>query len=183
MEESQLSSIMNTVSETHDQVIKLTVIVNSLIARLEAFEKMHSSNTVASKRSIKVATTNTQQDTEDNQSVSSIDSKSKNVVVNNNTSEEKIINALTFFKKYIIYKNYNNLRSKYSNQEIINNISSNIKKVEGTEAYWISIGNSIWKILDKDQKKCIKDEFIKWKKINQSNFDSTQLNEDDDNME
>lgn len=180
MEESQLSAVMNTVTETHNQVMKLTVTVNSLIARLEAFEKMHTSNNIATKRTIKVTPTNVP-DPDETNSVSSNGSKQKMTVTNTiNEPEEKIVNALTFFKKIIMYKNYNSLRNKYSTTETINNVKMGVKKPEGSESYWTSIGNSIWKILDKDQKKEVKEEFNKWKKIHQINNDSSQLNEDDE---
>lgn len=178
MDETQ-TNIMNTVSETHDQVMKLTVTVNSLIARLEAFEKMYASNNVASKRAIKVAPTvsGANQDAEETASVSSAGSKRK--PTSSTGTEEKIVNALTFFKKIIMFKNYDNLRNKYSTPEMINTAKVGIKKAEGTEAYWISVGNAIWKILDKEQKKNVREEYTKWKKINQVSGDSSQLNEDD----
>lgn len=177
MEESQISSVMATVNETHDQVMKLNVTVNSIIARLEAFEKMYANN-ISSKRTIKVAATS--QD-DDEASVSSAGSKRKQTV--NATviscSEEKIINALTFFKKYIMFKNYENLRDKYSTPESINVAKAGVKKPENSEAYWISIGNALWKVLDKDQKKDVREEFAKWKKLHQISGDATQLNEDE----
>lgn len=186
MEDTPISNIMNTVTETHDQVMKLTVTVNSLIARLEAFEKMYSCNNVAPKRSIKVApvtTTSSVQEADEVASVSSsIGSKSKTGVVKPAPSKsgEKIVNALTFYKKYIMYKNYNNLREKYSTPEMIEVAKVGVKKPEGTEAYWISIGNTIWKKLDKKQRDEVKEEYAKWKKINQINVDNSQLNEDDE---
>jgi len=175
MEETQLADIVNTVNDTHEQIIKLNVTVNALIARLETFEKLYSSNIVAPKRSIKTAPI------DDMDSVSSIDSKRKITDTSGSTSAtgEHIVNALTFFKKIIIFKNYDNLREKYSNPELINTVKVGIKKTENTEAYWISVGNSIWKTLNKDQKKDVKDDFNRWKKINQSNADILQLNEDE----
>ena len=185
MEESQISSIMSTVNETHDQVMKITVLINSLTARLEAIEKIQTSNIVAPKRVIKVAPV--QHDTDDIASVSSTGSKRKQLITNESNTvelpvintEEKIVNALTFFKKIIMFKNYNGLRNKYSNSDMINTVKQTVKKPEGTESYWISIGNSIWKNLDKDQKKDVKEEFTKWKQIHQIVSDNSQLNEDE----
>lgn len=184
MEDAQLSTVMNTVVETHDQVMKLTVTVNSLIARLEAFEKMYASNNVAPKRTIKVAPAASSTDVDDVVSVSSTESKRKQVVVASKapapaeTNSEEKINSLTFFKKYVMFKNYDNLRIKYSTQAMIDSAKDGIKKPEGTEAYWISIGNAIWKLLDKDQKAEVKKDCIKWKKLNNISGDNTQLSED-----
>lgn len=183
MEETQISTVMSTVTETHDQVMKLSVTVNSLIARLEAFEKMYTSNNVAPKRVIKVAPVASTQDLDETASVSSTGSKRKPVatpVVPVVGTEEKIINALTFFKKLVMFKNYDNLRTKYSTPEMVNTAKVGIKKPEGTEAYWISVGNAIWKLLDKDQKKDVREDFNKWKKIHQVASDVSQLNEDDE---
>lgn len=179
MEEIQLSAVMTTVTETHDQLMKLTVTVNSLIARLEAFEKMYSSNNVAPKRTIKVSTVTSVPETDETASISSTGSKQKQVISTQveGNAEEKI-NSLTFFKKYIMFKNYENLRSKYTTPEMINTAKEGIKKPEGTEAYWISIGNSIWKLLDKDQKAEVKKDCAKWKKDNCTSYDDSQLNED-----
>lgn len=182
MEDTQISEVMNTVNETHSQIMKLTVTVNSIIARLEAFEKMYASNNVAPKRTIKVAPINTNQDVDETASVSSTGSKRKqstNCAASVGSPEEKVVNALTFFKKYVMYKNYDNLRIKYSTPDMINNAKVGIKKPEGTEAYWISIGNSIWKILDKEQKKDVREDFNKWKKVHQVSGDMSQLNEDE----
>lgn len=187
MEEAQISAVMNTVTETHDQVMKLTVTVNSIIARLEAFEKMYTSNNVANKRTVKVTPMVNNQENDDTASVSSTGSKRKQATVITTASTtaeagEKIINALTFFKKYVMFKNYNNLRTKYSTPEMIETAKLSIgnKKPENTEAYWISIGNAIWKVLDKDQKKDVREDFTKWKKLNQTGVESSQLNEDDE---
>lgn len=180
MEDIQLSTVMNTVTETHDQVMKLTVTVNSLIARLEAFEKMYASNNVAPKRAIKVAPVSNP-DVDETASVSSAGSKRKAVSSTTVTtgSGEKVVNALTFFKKYIIFKNYNDLKSKYSTPAMIEEAKIGVKKAEGTEAYWIAVGNSIWKMLDKEQKKEVREEFSNWKKIHQVGCDMSQLNEDE----
>ncbi len=179
-----VTNIDEKVTNIDDKVTKLSITLNSMIARLEVFEKMYTSNNIASKRSIKLLPTNissVQDNNDDNISVSSSGSK-KNTVNNtiSNESDERIVNALTFFKKIIMFKNYNNLRTKYSTLEMINNAKNGVKKPEGSEPYWTSIGNSIWKLLDKDQKKEIKDEFNKWKKIHQTNIDSSQLNEDNE---
>lgn len=182
MEEIQISAVMSTVTETHDQVMKLTVTVNSLIARLEAFEKMYASNNVAPKRAIKVApvVSSSTQDLDETASVSSTGSKRKPAAAPIIPgTEEKIVNALTFFKKLVMFKNYDNLRNKYSTPELINTAKVGIKKAEGTEAYWISVGNAIWKLLDKDQKKDVREDYARWKKVHQVSEDVSQLNEDD----
>lgn len=174
MEDNKIEIIAATVAETNNQVMKLNVTVNSLIARLEAFEKMYTSGNVASKRPIKLHTS----ENDEVASMSSTSSKHK-TTVDGAGSEEKIINALTFFKKIVMYKNYDNLRTKYSTEDMINTAKLNVKKPEGTESYWISIGNAIWKILDKDQKKSIREEFNKWKIEHQIIGDISQLNEDE----
>lgn len=177
--DDQISTVINTVNETHDQVMKLTVTVNSLIARLEAFEKMHTSNNVAPKRAIKV--TPVQED--DTVSISSSASKPKaakpKAAKPKSTEGEKIINTLAFFKKIVVFKDYNNLRTKYCTDDMINTASIGIVKPEGTEAYWNLVGNAIWKILDKEVKKDVKLEYIKWKNLHQVISDVSQLNEDD----
>jgi len=195
MDEVQLTTITNTVTETHDQVMKLIVVVNSLTARLEAFEKMFTSNNVTPKRAIKVAPVHIQ---DDEVSVASSGSKRKTTAVSNEEkstsksekkapvakSEEKIVNALTFFKKYVMFKNYDNLRHKYSTQDMVNKHKEGIKKPEGSEAYWVSIGNTIWKELSKDQKKDVREDFNRWKKLQQTTGEVSQLDEDvEDNDE
>ncbi len=182
MEDSRISEVMNTVNEIHDQVMKLNLLMNTVYARLEAVEKMYTSNNIAPKRTIKVTQTAVSSNNQDDDvaSVSSDGSKRKQVTATVN-SQGKIINALTFFKKYIMASNYNDLRNKYATQEMINTAKLNVgtKKPENTEEYWVSIGNTIWKLLDKDQKKDIREDFNKWKKVNQITTDPSQLNEDE----
>jgi hypothetical protein len=180
MEDNQLATIIDTDNKIFSKLIQLEVLMNSITARLEALEKMCTSNNVATKRTIKIApTSGGTQDVDEIASISSTGSKHKQPAVTTNT-EEKIINALTFFKKYVMFKNYDNLRSKYSTQEMINTAKAGIKKPEGSEAYWISVGNAIWKVLDKDQKKDVREDFNKWKKTHQIGGDVSQLNEDGD---
>lgn len=178
MEETQLSNINAIVTETNDQVMKLLVVVNSLMARLETIEKIHTSNNVASKRSIKTVPTvvTVPTDGDDVASVSSSSSKVKADAVTG--GDDKFINILKFFKNFIVAKNYNNLRDKYLTEEVINSKKKGIKKPEGTEAYWISIGGAVWKLLDKNQKKEVRKDYDEWKKLNHIKEDVSQLDEE-----
>ena len=181
MEESQLSNINNIVNETNDQVLKLTVLVNALMARLETIEKIHTSNNVSSKRSIKVTPSvvpsSVPTEVDDTVSVSSTNSKTK-VSTTEVSNTEKFVNILTFFKIHAIAKNYNNLRDKYLTEEIIDAKKKGIKKPEGTEGYWVAIASNVWKCFNKDQKKEVRKDYDEWKKVNHIKEDVSQLDEE-----
>lgn len=174
---SALSEIKDELAQMKDNKLRTDVLINSIIARLDSTEKINGTS-FGTKRAIKVAPV---QDSEDIISVSSTNSKGK---PDKNTSENtevktSIANSLTYFKKIIMFENKDNIRDTFVTESMINAAKNGVKKPEGTEPYWISVGGNIWKTLDDEQKKNVKKEFINWKKLNQSNNNSVQLIEDD----
>jgi len=169
-QEQQLKNITNDTAAILEQLAKLSVNVTAIFARLDALDKAFVSNNISTKRSIKVVAADKGVDDAESESSATLKSLSQ---------DDKIINSLTFFKKLIMYKNYNNMRNNYV--EAINLVKSTIKKPENSESYWISIGNSIWKTFDKNQKKEILEEYKKWKALYTAEGQS-QLDADENNL-
>lgn len=168
---SSLTTISNNISSLQEQSAVLSVSLNSIFARLDVLEKMISVP-VQSKRSIRVSETDKApvESLVEQQPITKSDTSTT-------TPNDKILNALTFFKKIIMYSNYKDMRSNYN--DVIKVIKPTIKKQDDSEAMWVSIGNTIWKTLDKDQKKDITDEFKKWKLDNHLDFQN-QLTQDEE---
>lgn len=166
-----ITNLKTEVSTNSDLLAKILVTLGSIECRLNVLEQYITSNSIASKRAIKV-----------DPSLITVDKeKEKHTPLPDCTSSstkdvKKITNALTFFKKKIIYENYNNLRDKYYDDSY-KPAKTTGKKVEGSEAYWVSIGGAIWKKLSNTDKATIKTEFVSWNDIHQ-NLNIAQLNED-----
>lgn len=190
---SQLNTMETKTDCLEQEINKISMLVNVCIAKLDLISSALSTRTTESKRVIKTTATKeataVKETTDDTASVasSSVQEATVTTVTKKATKssaskddDSKIINALNFFKRIVMYKNYDNMRSKYTTEAMIKQAQADVKKPEGTDAYWTAIGNVIWKTLSKDEKKAIKDDFIRWKRENNMLTDSNQLNEDDE---
>jgi hypothetical protein len=172
-ESNSLKEIKDTVSSIDLNIDKLSVNVLSILSRIDTMEKMISSNTVASKRAVKTMLTV--------EEVEEAETSSTSKLPDAFTTTDNVINSLSFFKKIIFTKNYNNMRNDYT--DLINTLKPTVKKniVEGSEKYWTFIGGEIWKGLSKDDRQKITNIFKNWKK----NFavDTSNQLEQDNNSE
>lgn len=181
MEDTQLSTLINSVNDMQAQLMKALVNLACISSRLDSLEQMMGNN-VAPKRSIKVATSSTVED-----STPIAPSKRKTVTAKPSavasstsaSSEIKVANALAFFKKIIMAGNYNNLREVYTTEENMKLVKVDNNLVPGTEAYWVSVGAEMWKnVLTKEQRDNLRLDLSKWRKVHQGSSDPSQLNED-----
>lgn len=188
-EESRiLGDYVNELKLLNERYDKLMVLINALMVRIEAIEALLTQGNVQPKRSIKTTSSSTTQSTSSNtldvigsnESTSSKSVKQLNEEVDGGSDNERILNALAFFKKIIFHQNYKDLRKNY--QPLIDEVKPSIKKNEGTEAYSMSVGNNVWKKLSADQKRIITNEFKEWKTKHQKEC-TDQLDTDVDNKE
>lgn len=171
-----ITDLRNESSVMNEQIAKVLVNVASIFARIDMLDKVIASNNTAPKRVCKTIPDKTSGDSVPVIIDTPVSSPAKPTHSNDN---DKILNSLTFFKKIVMYNNYNGLRDHYTESIELVKKSSPTKNIENSEKYWISIGSNIWKTLDKTQKKEISDEYKKWKDSNNTTVHS-QLNDDEE---
>lgn len=181
---AQLNEINDNINKVNASNDELRVIANCIITRIEVIEKMVSSHSILPKRPIKTVPTKPDSDIIGSAETEANDiPASSSAPVKQTTAENKIANVLVYFKKIIIYGDHENGRTTYS--AAINKVkqSATIKKPENSEAYWVAIGNQIWRELDKNERAKIVSSYKKWQEVNNTEG-STQLEHDcaaDDN--
>lgn len=174
-------SLLKKIEMQTSQIERLNINMASLLSKMEYLEKMAPNTVVPTKRNIKVASTTTTVE-DDNVSVSSATASAANTSIEQSPGEEKVINAVMFFKKIVICKNYNNLRDKYKsqieaaidihNEELAAKPSTgkktNKKAIVNSDEYWYSIAQIIYKKFDKPQTDEVRSMFVAWKAANNS---------------
>jgi len=198
-------AVLSTKAETilllkqlKDDIASITLTLSELkvdqkivLQRLDILDKMSPSVPIAPKRTIKTVESSKPEDTI-KVSNSSTSKKEKTKVTkkteteNKKTKEvqeEKISNAMGFFKIIICKNDYLNLRKTYSDKidSILSDTkqASKLKKLENKDKYWPSIGHLVWKLCSDEDRKHIAELYKIWKEKNEKSKDNDQLEEDE----
>lgn len=181
------ATLTATTEKTNDNVMKLTLDVGTILARLDAIDKITSSSSISSKRLPKLTPTD-----DDNVSETSSTAKSKSTKpvkakapkkAETNISE-KIINALAYFKFKIVHENDRNLREKYITEELLAKAEKEVKIPKSDSIkYSGAIGTIMWRELGKAKQANVKEDYLLYKREEKTSEDNTQLNEDGNDSE
>lgn len=159
-----------SLSSLTQQMAKLLVTANTIIARIETLESAAGSGTGA-KRAVRTGG-------------AAKTAAKKTAGKKAGTDVDKVTNALLYCR-YIMANDVDDAQATYGTEENLAEVETDAlvskrDKVKDPENYWSAVGAALWKtVLTDDQKEEIRTQFVAWKENLQREGADPQLEETD----